>query len=130
MADFIGRGFDFPLQLGGDGKFRLVTGNDKIKASLRAILSTPVGERIMNREFGCRIHEINFENQTPATTALAQFYVMQAIQRWEPRITVEDDGVEVAYDEADVYISITYTINESNTEDNVVFPYAELRGAA
>jgi len=130
MADFIGRGFDFPLQLGGDGKFRLVTGNDKIKASLRAILSTPVGERIMNREFGCRIHEINFENPTPATTALAQFYVRQAIQRWEPRITVEDDGVEVTYDEADVYISITYTINESNTEDNVVFPYAELRGAA
>lgn len=125
MSNFLGRGYDFPLRIGGDGKFKMVSGNDKIKASIRAILSTPVGTRIMNREFGCRIHELNFDNDQDITAVLADYYTREALVRWEPRIIIpdEEEGIVVWFEGPKMFISITYTIIETNTEDNIVYPF-------
>lgn len=123
MADFIGKGYAYPLQLGGDGKFKVVTGDDKVKASIAAILDTPVGTRYMLRDFGCRIHELNFENDTTVTATLAEFFVREALERWEKRITIPDDGIIIVFEDDIMWIDITYTLNETNSEENMVYPY-------
>lgn len=129
MGDFIGTGYAFPLQTGGDGKFKLVSGDDKINASLAAIFTTPTGSRIMNREFGWRGHELIFENPDDVVIELARFYSVEAIERWEPRIVVTDDDIEIEMDEDVMFVKVTYTVIDSNVEGNYVYPHY-LRGAA
>lgn len=123
MPGFLGRGYDYPLKLAGDGKFKMVEGPEKVRASIYAILDTPVGTRIMLREFGCRIHEINFNNDEDVTAALAEFYTREALEQWEPRIEVPEDGISITFQDSKMYIHIRYTIIETNTEDNMVYPF-------
>lgn len=129
MADFIGTGYAFPLQIGGDGKFKLVSGDEKINASLAAIFTTPTGSRIMLREFGWRGHELNFENPDDVVIELARFYSVEAIERWEPRIEVTEDDVEIEIDEDVMLVRITYSVRDSNVEGNFVYPHHR-KGAA
>lgn len=129
MADFIGSGYDFPLRLGGDGKFQMVSGDEKINASLAAIFMTPTGSRLMLREFGWRGHELNFENSDDVVIELAKFYTVEAIERWEPRIEVTEDDIEVEMGDDVMFIKITYTVRDGNVEGNYVYPH-NIRGAA
>lgn len=128
--DFLGKGYAYPMQVAGDGKFRLVQGLNKVRAGIYCILDTPVGTRIGLRDFGCRIHELNFENDEDMTAEVAKFYVQEALNQWEPRIEeITEDNVKVWFEESKMLISITYNVKNYNVEDNIVFPY-HIKGAA
>ena len=55
-----------------------------IEESIRIILGTTPGERVMNPDFGCKINDILFSPRSPKTISLA--YIEEALVSCEPRI--------------------------------------------
>ena len=87
MKDFLGRGFGFPLSVDGHGSIRMSSHEMSVKESVRLILGTPVGERMMAPDFGCKIHDLVFHPNDPNTAAMAALYVKTSLRKWEPTST-------------------------------------------
>jgi phage baseplate assembly protein W len=121
--DFLGRGWKFPVSV-EDGKIASSEGEDSIKESIRIILSTAKGERVMRPDFGCDINELVFEPVKTSTATLIDFHIREALLIWEPRIDVLN--VNVSPDENDknmLIINIEYIVKASNTKSNLVYPF-------
>jgi phage baseplate assembly protein W len=123
-ADFIGRGFLFPLRVDQHGSIALSNGAADLESSIRMVLITAPGERVMRPEFGCKIWELLFEPINANTLGLMAVAVRDALGRWEPRITVEEVVVEPdRRDEGMVMIRISYLVRTTNDRRNLVYPF-------
>jgi phage baseplate assembly protein W len=129
-ADFLGRGWAFPIVPGADGRLALVGGDEKIQQSIQIILSTAPGEREMRPDFGCGIHDLVFEANTAALRGVTAERVRTALTAWEPRIDVIDVRVE-APPEAPNYLEIRvdYRVRANNAFYNYVYPFFLQEGA-
>jgi len=92
--NIFGQGLGFPPRVGADGRLAWSEGEDNVRESLRLILLTEPGERLMREEFGCGLRRYLFEPNTVTTRALIREQIKQAIARWEPRVRVDDVSVE------------------------------------
>jgi phage baseplate assembly protein W len=122
--DFIGAGWSYPLGTDATGGVALVTREREIEQAIRLILGTACGERPMRPEFGCRIHDHVFGPASSATAGQIAYDVREALERWEPRIEV--DEVEVSFDAIEsgtLYIDVGYEIRGLNDPRNLVFPF-------
>ena len=125
--DFVGAGFPFPLRLSASGGFALVTGPAEIEDSIRVILGTAPGERPMRPEFGCGAHELVFAGADATTAGKLAHAVRRALERWEPRIAVEDVLVTIDPERHDrLYVSIRYAVRATNDVRNLVYPFYTL----
>src|SRR6266508_3942594 len=123
-ADFIGAGWAFPVTTDATGGIALVTREREIAEAIRLILGAARGERPMRPEFGCRIHDHVFGPANAATAGQIAYDVREALERWEPRIAVQD--VNVGYDRIEsgrVYVDVGYVILGTNDPRNLVFPF-------
>lgn len=121
---FLGNGLNFPLKTDARGQVVLVTGHEDIEQSIRIILSTRQGERVMRPTFGCRAHELLFEPRSAATASLLQDYVHEALRIWEPRIEVHQ--VNVVNDDAQpgaLLTEIIYEIKATHDTRSIVYPF-------
>ena len=90
MTDqFLGTGWSFPVETDERGDLKLSEADKDIRESIRIILGTAKGERLMRPEFGCDIHKHVFSAATPATQNLIESSVREALAQWEPRIDIE-----------------------------------------
>jgi uncharacterized protein len=122
--EFIGRGLAFPLQIGQQGGLALARGNAEIEQSIRIILGTSPGERKMRPEFGCRIHELLFAPNNASTRRLAAHYVEEALERWEPRIQLNEVEASTDLDNHGVLqIEIKYSIKDTHDTRSIVYPF-------
>jgi phage baseplate assembly protein W len=127
--DFIGSGWAFPLRTDAAGGIALVAGERKLEESMRLILSTAIGERPMRPEFGCGIHDYVFAGTDDETIAQIAAEVRAALERWEPRVTVEQVVVTPDDDDpARVLIEVGYTPLSTNDPRNLVFPFYTIPG--
>ena len=85
----LGRGLAFPMQLGVAGLAQ-ASGVAKVEQSIRIILGTQHGERVMRPLFGSNLRTLVFAPNNASTANLARYYVTEALARWEPRIDVLD----------------------------------------
>ena len=121
---FLGNGLNFPLRTDARGQVALVTGAEDIEQSIRIILGTRQGERVMRPTFGCRAHELLFEPRSAATASLMQEYVHQSLRMWEPRIEVK--GVNVVFDDSNpgaLLAEIEYSIKATHDTRSIVYPF-------
>jgi phage baseplate assembly protein W len=73
--------------LSADGG-RTLTDWGHVEQSVRRILTTPLGTRVMRRDFGSRLFDFIDAKMTPRT-ALSMFSAAaEAIETWEPRFRV------------------------------------------
>ena len=93
---FLGKGLSFPLRTNAKGELALVTGSEDIEQSIRIILGTMPGERVMRPTFGCQANELIFEPRNATTIGLMQDYVDEALRMWEPRIEVTKINVDLS----------------------------------
>lgn len=124
VASFVGRGIDFPLGVDASGGIALVGGVGSIERSMRMILATAPGERVMRPAFGCAIWDLLFESMNVNTFGLMAEATREALSRWEPRVDVEE--VDVAPDpdnDGRVAITIGYVVRATNDHRNLVFPF-------
>ncbi len=123
-ADFVGRGISFPMRVDQSGALAMTSGVDDIDASIRVVLLTAPGERVMRPFFGCRIWELLFEPINANTLGLMADAVREAIGRWEPRVELED--VELDADprqQGRVLINMSYRVRATNDRRNLVYPF-------
>ncbi len=123
-ADFIGKGVMFPLRVDQAGSIAMSSGVEELDSSIRMVLITAPGERLMRPTFGCRIWELLFEPVNANTLGLMAVAVREALGQWEPRVDVESVNVEPV-DGADgkVLINIVYRVRASNDRRNLVYPF-------
>ena len=120
----IGRGWYFPPQLDERGTLALTSDDDEIEQSIRIILTTAPGQRVMRPDFGCRIQELVFAPNNAMTAGLAERYVSEALGRWEPRITVQRVDVEADSDDpARLVIVVEYQVASKHNNRSLVFPF-------
>lgn len=124
QPDFLGQGIRFPLGVDETGSLAMTGGPDDIDHSLRMVLSTAKGERLMRPEFGCAIWDQLFEPINANTLGLMAQAVRDAVSQWEPRAELED--VEVVADDDDaslVNIHVLYRVKTTNDRRNLVHPF-------
>ena len=122
--EFVGSGIAFPMRIAPSGGVALVSREREIEEAIRLILGTSPGERPMRPEFGSRISEHVFGPANASTAGQLAYEVRVALERWEPRIDVED--VEVGFDSVDtgvLYLDVRYRIRGNNDPRNLVFPF-------
>jgi hypothetical protein len=127
--DFIGAGWAFPVTTDATGGIALAVREREIEQAIRLVLQTAPGERPMRPEFGCRIGDYVFGPANAGTAGMITYEVRRALDRWEPRIEVQD--VSVSFDVADLgklYVDVRYVIRATNDERNLVFPFYVLAG--
>ena len=123
-ADFLGRGFAFPAGVDPSGGIAMSSGADAIDDSLRIVVSTAKGERVMRPAFGCAIWDLLFAPVNANTLGLMAEAVRDAVGQWEPRVTLEE--VTVTPNRADpsrIDIEIEYVIRSTNDKRNLVYPF-------
>lgn len=119
---FLGRGLAVPLVMSPSG-LADAAGIEKVEESMRIILGTQYGERVMRPQFGCNLSRLAFAPNDTATANLARYYVSEGLARWEPRIEVL--GVDVVNDvEADrLIITVGYQLRATHDVRNFVYPF-------
>lgn len=88
---------------------RAISGLDHLRQSVQTILMTPLGSRVMRRDFGSGLFELIDQNLTPLTFALIQAAVVDALGKWEPRLRitrVQADAVQEDLEQGHVTITI------------------------
>ena len=125
---FLGTGWAFPPSFDPDsGTVELVSDEEDIKQSLNILLSTSLGERVMQPKYGCNLNDYLFEPLSSSVIGYIKDLVEHAILYYEPRILA--DKIEVTpQDSFDIIegrftISIDYTIPETNSRFNFVYDY-------
>ncbi|HZQ81920.1 MAG TPA: GPW/gp25 family protein [Gaiellaceae bacterium] len=120
---YLGRGWAFPVDPGTDGQLDYAFGPDKVRQSIRIILDTEPGERIMRPDFGCGLRQFLMQPNTVATRAQIQSQVQTALTNWEPRISLTSVDVVPGDDPALVQIAIAYVHVRDGRPDNLVYPF-------
>lgn len=121
---FLGTGMKFPPQIDpGTGRFSLSSGAQSVKESVYLILMTQRGERWLEPEFGSRILSYTFLDISPTTVTLLTNELRALLLEQEPRISDVQVELDPETREGCLIFNLSYTITETNTRDNLVFPF-------
>lgn len=128
QKSFLGTGWSFPPAFDrNSGTVEMVSNEEDIKQSLDILLSTSLGERVMQPLYGCDLTDYVFEALSSAVIGYIKDRVKNAILFYEPRIIAEK--IEVTPDESfeliegRFTISVEYTIPGTNSRFNYVYDY-------
>ena len=106
-----GQGLAFPPRVGPDGRLAWSEGEENVRQSIRVLLLTEPGERLMREDYGCGLRQFLFEPNTAATRQMISERIGQAIEQWEPRVLLEDVEVEAdSEDERVVHVTILFRL--------------------
>jgi phage baseplate assembly protein W len=125
METFLGRGWSFPPRFDPRTKEAvMVAGEHDIAESLRILLSTTPGERVMLPAYGCGLRRMVFESVSEQTATEIKELIRKAILFFEPRISVQRIDVTLADALAGrLDILIDYLVRTTNTRHNLVYPF-------
>lgn len=87
-----------------DGK--RLGGIDHLRQSIRDILTTPLGTRVMRREYGSRLYQLIDAPMNRSTMLALYAATADALRKWEPRISVTSVKVTSA-DVGSVVLELT-----------------------
>jgi phage baseplate assembly protein W len=118
----IGQGLAFPIQLDSNGRAVVSGGSELINSSLRSILYWLVGTRFMLGEFGSMVYQLLHQPTDSVLVGLIRTYVIDAITKWEKRITLKQVNFKIISD-TEVNIELVYTLANSTTQGSFVFPF-------
>ncbi|WP_343605905.1 GPW/gp25 family protein [Fluviicola sp.] len=127
---FLGTGWSFPPSFDKAARFVRMSSDEKdIAESLRVLLSTRPGERIMLPDYGCSLEALLFESINLTLTTQITETIRTAINYYEPRIDLltvtleQPDGFDGRID-----ITLDYLIRTTNTRQNMVYPFYRIEG--
>jgi len=75
---------------------RPLTNWDHVQQSIRVILTTPVGSRVMRRDFGSRLPDLIDAKMVERNILAIYSATAEAINRWEPRFRMRRGRVTEA----------------------------------
>lgn len=120
----VGVGWRFPVLPDETGSLAYVGEDANVEQSLKILLLTDLKERVMRADFGCQAPSLVFAPGSVQYLGLLETTVREAIRDWEPRVETEDVSAEVdSDDETRVTVSISYLVRQTNSRNNLVFPF-------
>ena len=126
--DFLGRGWRFPILPDARGMLGFVEGEENVAQSLRVLLLTALGERVMRPDFGTQAPRLVFAPGSQQYLRLLETTVRDAVRDWEPRVELDDvsaemDPSDAPNSEVRAIVSVGYRVRQTNTQGNLVFPF-------
>ncbi|HGG8971428.1 TPA: GPW/gp25 family protein [Enterobacter hormaechei subsp. xiangfangensis] len=95
---------------------------EHIRQSVRDILVTPVGSRVMRREYGSLLSALIDQPQTPALRLQIMDACYSAIQKWEPRVRLTTITFERSETDGGLYVDITGTRSANGQPFSLTIP--------
>ena len=96
---------------------RSLSESQHISQSIQDILTTPLGSRVMRRDYGSAIFELIDQPQNAAVKLQIMAAVVIALTRWEPRIRISE--IEVIAGDLNGKMQfnlVTYRIDTNRTQ--------------
>jgi uncharacterized protein len=128
INSFLGTGWAFPPAFEREtGSVEMVSAYKDIDESLDILLSTSLGERVMQPRYGCELQNYLFEPLSSTVIGYIKDRVRTSILLFEPRIVAEkievtaDDSFDLI--EGRFTINVEYTIPGTNSRFNYVYDY-------
>jgi phage baseplate assembly protein W len=122
--EFLGTGWRFPILPDASGSLGYSSGDDNVEQSLHILLMTAVGDRVMRPRFGTQAERLLFAPGSVRYLRLLETTVREAVRDWEARVDLDGVVAEAdASDETRILVSISYRVRQTNTRQNLVFPF-------
>jgi uncharacterized protein len=93
---------------------RLATDIEAINNSIRNILNTPKGSVPGNPTFGSDLEGVLFEVIDDITFSLIQNIIIDELEKWEERITIQEVNLNSIIDDGQISVNIIYIVNYNN----------------
>ena len=125
---FLGTGWSFPPEFNRQTRqIKLVANEEDINQSLNILLSTSLGERVMQPKYGCDLMDFQFEPTNNSLLSYIKDLVENSILIFEARISVEKITITPAESfeliEGRMTIEVEYVIIETNSRFNYVYDF-------
>lgn len=121
---FLGRGWSFPPTF--DPRTRgvvMVAQDEDVHQSLRILMATAPGERVMQPGYGCGIHRMVFERLDESTLTELRSLIEKAVLFFEVRVSLDAVSFDMETPlEGCLRIRLDYTVRSTNTRHNMVWP--------
>jgi len=123
--DVIGRGFQYPFSINpNNGGVNSTEGDTNIVQSIVHILDVSFGEYPGTRDFGSSIYDLVFTINDPSNDSLLQHFIIESLERWEPRVQVISVTVNRGrYKEGILEIGIDFFILQTHQPTSMVYPF-------
>jgi phage baseplate assembly protein W len=135
--EFVGRGWRFPILPDSTGSLGWSEGQPNVEQSLKILLLTAVGERVMRPSFGTEAPQFVFAPGSDEHLRRLEQSIQAAVRDFEPRVDLIDvraepgttepgtmpEAASAGRAEARVTVSISYTVRRTNSRFNLVFPF-------
>jgi uncharacterized protein len=123
--DFLGVGWGFPPTFDQQSKAVEMTEKETdIEKSLQILLTTSIGERVMQPKYGCNMNTLLFEPLNTTVKTIMIDKIKTAILFFEPRIDAKKIVLNMQDELAGVVlVEIEYIVRATNSRFNFVFPY-------
>lgn len=127
---FLGRGWSFPPSFDRiNNANQMASDLADIEESIRIILGTTPGERMMQPAFGCPIKNVVFEQMSAHLVTKVNHIIGHALLNFEPRIKfLQAVFLDEIDNEGVIHIRIDYSIITTNTRHNIVYPFYMAEG--
>ncbi|GAB3374127.1 GPW/gp25 family protein [Lysobacter rhizosphaerae] len=120
-----GCGWSYPIRMDAyTGTPELSRHERDIRESLRILLGTAPGERVMRPDFGCGIHDLVFSVMDVAMLTRVETQVRESIIKYEARVEllgVRADPLWAA--DGLLLVELEYRIRQTNQSGNLVYPF-------
>jgi phage baseplate assembly protein W len=127
---FLGQGWGFPPEFTKSSHSVKMTADEAdVRSSLEILLSTSIGERIMQPAYGCDLKKLLFEPLDTALKAYIEDLIKTAILYHEARIRLDNVTLTAVPDEGRIDICLDYTIRTTNSRYNFVYPFYKEEGS-
>ncbi len=100
---------------------RAITDAEHIRQSVGDILRTPVGSRVMRRDYGSLLSAMIDQPQTPALELQIKVACYMAILKWEPRITLMSITTERQFD-GKMIVNLTGQLKDTGESLSLTLP--------
>ena len=128
MANITSNDESLKIRLGSDlmfpiaGDFKSISGLDLLLQDIQQLLLTIPGERVNRPDFGCNLRDQVWENMDAAQVNGAGA-IRQALENFEPRITILDVNSTSNYNTGLITFNIQFIVNDSDRAVNLIFPF-------
>ena len=122
---FLGRGWSFPPVFNRvEKEVVMLEAEADVRSSIEIILSTELGERVMQPGFGCKRERWLFEALSTTSATAIRNEIETALLVYEPRIDLNEVRLLPGPKESGkIEILVDYTVRSTNTRSNLLFPY-------
>lgn len=127
---YLGTGWSFPPTFLKTAQgVQLVSAEEDIRQSLHILLTTSLGERVMQPTYGCNLHDLMFETLSPTVASNIKELIRTAILYHEPRIRLNQLTLTPDPNQGVVLITVEFTIISTNSRFSFVYPFYQQEGA-